>query len=174
MKDVQIGEWYKDGYFWCKKSIDGSDGKGDLIFNTCYKIFKEKDISEWAHKALKACSELLNEGNRWPDRMCSEADADSWIERIVVRSLKKIGIKTKGWGFRYQKRMVRDSFIALYTASLFLEVPKYIKDTPIPKFLYSFKTWKWRRRLLEDARVDYVIRLDYLRANAVVLNYKGT
>ena len=106
--------------------------------------------------------------------MWDEKDAESWIERIIVRSLKKIGITVKNAEFRFQGRMVRDSFIALYTTSILLNVPEYIENTVMPWYVYSPKTWKWRRRLLKDNRIDYVIRLGYLRANAVVLSYKGT
>jgi len=77
---IQIGEWYKDSRFWRKKpdnSWDKSDGKSDLIFNTCYKILRDQDKSEWAYNAIEACADLLLKGQRWPDRMWAPLDAVS-------------------------------------------------------------------------------------------------
>ena len=102
--------------------------------------------------------------------MWAPLDAESWIERIIVRGLKHwFGITIKRYEFRWQFRMVRDSFIALYTAVIFYGVPEYILYTPMPWYVYSPKTWKWAKRLIKDNRADYVRRLGYLRARAVVL-----
>ena len=167
--------WYKEGCYWRKKSTDGSDGKGDLIFNTCYKILQDGDYSEWAYEALEACSILLLDGKRWPDYMNDDTDCKTWAQRIFNRTTREIlkffGITIHS-KFRYQGRMTRDPFIAFYTLSLFLDHPGYIDAVPIPWYLYSPNTWRWRRRLIEDKRKDYVIRLGYLRDMAGVLNYE--
>lgn len=168
---IPIGGWYKDKFFWRKKSSDGSDGKGDLIFNTCYRIRRMKDKSEWAYHALQACSDLLNEGRRWPERMWDTLDAESWIERIIVRSLKHgFNIRVARYEFRYVGRMVRDSFTALYNASVLLGVKQYIIRTPMPWYVYSPEVNKWRRRLIKDERDIYKRRLTWLRADAVTNN----
>ena len=165
--------WYKDGYYWRKKNSDGSDGKGDLIFNTCYKILQDEDESDWAYNALDACAILLLTGKRWPGRMWSPLDAESMVERIITLSLRKVGIILKRYEFRYQRRMTRDPFIAFYTLALFLGDDGYIKEVPMPWYLYSPNTWRWRRRLISDDRADYVIRLGYVRAMATILKYEN-
>lgn len=171
-----MSDWYKDGNFWRKKannSWDKSDGKSDLIFNTCYKILRDRDKSEWAFNAIKACSKLLRQGQRWDDRMSDSTDCKTWIGRIINRStrdvLKLLGI-TIHPKFRYQGRMVRDLFIALYTTAIFYGVPEYIIYTPMPLYLYSPEVWRWRKRLIKDERIDYKRRLGYLRARAVVMD----
>ena len=186
---IAIGEWYKDGYFWRKKannSWDVSDGKDDLIFNTCYKILRDKDKSDWAYDAIEDCSNLLLDSKRWPDRMSDDSDCKTWCERIFNRTSRdivkwierKINRQVKCFDrfrhpkFRYQGRMVRDSFIALYPACLFLGEPGYIEAVPINWYLYSPKTWRWRRRLIRDNRIDYVIRLGYLRSLSNTINYE--
>jgi hypothetical protein len=170
---VRIGEWYKDGYFWRKKSRDKSDGKGDLIFNTTYKIYRENDRSEWAYKALEACSELLNDRKRWADRMYDPLDAESWIERIIVRSLKKLGMPPNRYEFRYQGRMVRDSFISLYHTAMFLEYEKIITATPMVWYTYSPEIWKWKNRLIVDDRTDYKVRLWWMRGDTIAIKHKN-
>jgi hypothetical protein len=168
---IAIGEWYKDGWFWRKKNTDESDGKGDLIFNTCYKILRDRDKSDWAYKAMQACANLLLKGQRWPERMWAPLDAESWIERIIVRSLKHwFGITVKRYEFRYQGRMVRDSWIALYTACVFLDRKQFIEAVSMPWYLYSPEVWRWRKRLIKDERIDYKRRLGFLRAKAVVMD----
>ena len=168
---IAIGEWYKDDFFWRKKSADGSDGKGDLIFNTCYKIFRDKDKSNWAYCALVDCGTELILRQRWPDRMWDSLDAESWIERIIVRSLKHwFSIIVKRYEFRYQGRMTRDPFIAFYLVCVFLDRKQFIEVVDMPCYCYSHTTWRWRRRLIKDERVDYRRRLEWLRAKAIVLS----
>ena len=161
--------FYKDGPYWRKTNYDGSNGKSDLIFNTCYKLLRDQDKSDWAYSAIEACSNLLLDGKRWSDRMSDDTDCKTWIQRIVNRSLRELGI-LKHPKFRYQGRMSRDPFIVLYTTALFLGVPEYIEAVPMPWYIYSRNTWRWRRRLIRDNRVDYVRRLGYLRSRAVVLS----
>ena len=171
---IKIGEWYKDGLFWRRKSADHSDGKGDLIFNTCYKIFMEKDKSDWAYNSLEACATLLLDRKRWPDRMSDDTDCKTGIGRFINRTtrdiLKVFGI-TIHPNFRYQGRMSRDPFKALYTLSIFLGQPGYIKEVPLPMSDYSPPTWRWRRRLIKDKRKFFVKRLGYLEACAVDMNF---
>jgi len=66
--------------------------------------------------------------------------------------------------------MVRDSFIALYTACVFLDRKQFIDAVPMPWYLYSPEVWRWRRRLIKDERIDYKRRLGWLRAKAVVMD----
>lgn len=169
---IMENSFYRDGTFWRKKSADGSDGKGDLIFNTCYKIIQDVDVSPWALSALGSCGLLLKMRKRWPNRMDDGMDAESWIERIIVRSLKKIGIVVKRYEFRYQGRMTRDGYIAWITACTLTHNEYMIKGVTLPWYLYSRNTWRWRRRLIQDDRMDYVQRLGYLRSLAVVFKFE--
>ena len=181
----QNGVWYHDGPYWRKTSKDKSDGKSDLVFNTCYKILRDKDKSDWAYKAVEACSNLLLDSKRWPDRMNDDSDCKTWCERIFNRTLReivqwierKINRQVKWFDrfrhpkFRYQGRMVRDSFIALYTTCLFLGEPGYIEAVPMPWYCYSPEVWRWRRRLIQDNRDIAWQRLEWLRSYADVLNH---
>ncbi len=171
---IPIGEWYRDSWFYRKKannSWDKSDGKSDLIFNTCYKILQGRSRTDWAYRSMQACADLLLKGQRWPDRMWAPLDAESWVERIIVRSLRHwFGIEVNRYEFRFQGRMVRDSFIALYTVCVFLDRKQFIDAVPMPWYLYSPEVWRWRRRLIKDERIDYKRRLGWLRASAVVMD----
>ena len=84
-----LSKYYKEGFFYIeddpKWAIDerGEDthGKGDLISNTCYKIFMENDASDWAKASLWHCKKLLYSGLRWPYYMNSDIDAHSWLRQ---------------------------------------------------------------------------------------------
>jgi len=170
-----IGCWYKDGYFWRKTNADGSDGKGDLIFNTCKKIYTDQDRSNWAYSSLDACHLLLWDGKRWPNRMNKDApekDVNSWARRIINRTLNKLfGMSLP---YRFQGRMTRDPFIAWYNLAIYLDESAYVEQLRMPWYIYSPKTWRWRRRLIKDTRKDFVIELDYLRWCASKMRYEKT
>ena len=166
-----VNDWYKDIYFWRKKSKDGSDGKGDLIFNTCYKIFQDQDKSDWAYCALDACYLLLYDGVRWPNRMNSDDDAESRIERFIHRVINNL-LNKQILPFRYQRRMTRDPFIAFYHLAVYLGAFECL-NLKMPWYLYSVKTWRWHKRLIKDSRKDFVVRLDYIRSSAVVQVYEA-
>lgn len=174
------GVWIKDGYFY-RHEVGYGLSKGDILFETAYIITLDEDISEWSFNALHEISYQLNKRRRWPERMDSNDDAKTWTERIVNR------INNKLFGthlpFRFACRMVRDSFIALYTAlivtqpdSLFL-----IEETRPPLYVYNRKFYHWRqylitrdkkhlrkyRRIADTSKKDFVIRLNLLMDLAV-------
>ena len=79
-----------------------------------------------------------------------------------------------GKEFRSQTRMTRDPYTAFYTACIMLDLKEDIEIVKIPWYLYRPEVWTWRRRLIKDNSKDYVKRLRYLRALAVVKNYEDT
>jgi len=176
MRDTS--RFYKEGYFWIDPSqpwdieLYGkvTNNKFDLIFNTCDKIIMDNDTSEWAHGALYNCAELLRNRRRWPYYMDQEGDPKTrlwWRLSRLLYWLYLIGpVKVYG----HPKRMSRDPFINFFTTCTLLDQMHHIKNITIPWWLYRPNTWRWIRRLIKDNRKDYVKRLDYLRAKAIVLN----
>ena len=164
--------YYKDGYFWrttgheweVRNYGDHVHGKGDLIYNSCAKIVKDKDTSEWAIQSVYECYRLLSEGKRWPDRMSQRIDAKTQIGHWVSLLLFwfKFTDKVK---YRPQHDMTRDPYIAFFAACVFLNISliPYIK---IPWYLYRPHVWRWRKRLVIDKRKPYVRELGYLMAFA--------
>lgn len=154
--------WYKDGYFWRAKTSDGSNGKGDLIYNTCGKIAYDKDKSPWAKISLLKCFILLWARKRWPDDMPHYNDAKHWFGRVVNRSINKItslfdkifktNIRTH-LPFRAQGRMSRDPFIAFYTACAMQGDYRKIELITIPRYLYRPNTFLWRKFLIKGGTV---------------------
>ena len=140
-------------------------GMGDLIYNTLRKIIETNDKSEWAYKAFEACSELLIQGKRWPDYM-NQQDVEG---------------KEK---FRSQMSMTRDPWIAFYACAIHLDRKQFIELKP-QWWLYSPKTWAWRRALLGKCnlyrfwrffsytRKEFVKALSVLRWNAYKQNLKN-
>jgi len=153
------GDWYRDLYFWRKRSraweyrkySDFPDGKGDLIFNTCYKIMLDLDKSSWAAESVAACSKLLKEGKRWPNRMNRDFDALTRIGWLVSKTLHKLHL-SKHEKFRPQRSRSLDSYIAVYACAIetLSRTSSWvlINQTPIPWYLNTPVVWAWRRYLL--------------------------
>ncbi len=157
-----MSNWHKDGPYWRHSE---SSNAGDLIFNTCYKIIQDADISEWSFIALIACGNLLEIRQRWPLRLDEPDTSKTWIQW-----------KWYKWGFgkkvysRPRHVMTRDPYIAWTTACIFTNNKHLIRRAPMPWYLYSPEIWRWRRRLIKDKRIDYKRRLGWLRARAVVMD----
>lgn len=171
-----ILEWFKDGPFWRHPK---SSNAGDLIFNTCDKILRDGDKSEWAHSALMACFELLKARLRWPDRLDKEHTADTWIQW-----------KWYKWGFgkkvysRPQHVMTRDPYIAFYAVCVFLGRRDLISQVNVPINCFSPGFYIYRKYLITHndiylkcyrfiklftfSKKDFVKRLDELREYAIV------
>ena len=177
--------WYKDGYYWRRPNHDGSNGKGDLIYNTCGKIVYDQDHSPWARVALTWCFVLLWARKRWPDWDVHPMDAKSWFWRVVNRAINKI-FKTH-LPFRAQKRMSRDPFIAFYTACVMLGEYRKIELLTMAWYNYRPNTWIWRRFLItgknfhlglyyitrgKPSNHEYVRRLDELRELSILYKRK--
>lgn len=144
--------WYKNYYFWRCSNRDGSNGKGDLIANTCHKIIYEEDDSEWAYHALISCRDLLRAGKRWPDGWEHPMDIDTWPKRIVNRSINQVThwVERKtGWNvgvrlpYRYQGRMTRDPWSNWAIACLLLDYAWLLENIDYPKYIYTpaFGAW---------------------------------
>jgi|GEM_PF-6486593 len=188
--------WYQDGYFWRKPNDDGSNGKGDLIFNTCNKIIEDGDRSLWAFASINICAGSLRRRERWPDGEEWEHynDVDTWAQRIVnlawnkfrfwiyKRSGRYIG---KRLPFRYQGRMTRDPFIAWGAAcAQRCYLIKAYRVSP-PWYIYTPSFWAWWKYIITHdekylkryrfwrqysrPKKDFVIRLNELREQAIQL-----
>ena len=189
--------WFQEGNFWRGRNSDGSNGMGDLIYNTLVKIIYHQDTSDWAIKALEACHALLKAHKRWPDYMNDHPMvAKTWAARAVNRILNKI----KRWGrrkniaiidkiikewkpFRYQGRMTRDPYTAFYAACIMLDRVDLIKDTKVAFICWRPDMWMWRKYLIKPnsvhltlyrfldgtkkPRLNYVMRLNALREYSI-------
>jgi hypothetical protein len=172
-------EPYKVGFFWADKSPGWEirdyglavEGKGDLIFNTCDKIIRDADNSDWAYAALDNCAYLLNTRKRWPERMNQSIDAKNRIDCIWSKLMRKLGVNPTH-KYRWVTGMTRDPYIAFYACCVFLGNYEYIEGVTMPYYNYRRTTWRWRKLLIKDNRLDYVKRLSYLRAIAVTLKHE--
>jgi hypothetical protein len=136
--------WERDGFFWLRRSPYSNSGIGDIIFNTTTKIVFDNDTSNWAQVSYTECGTLLVQGKRWPD---------------------KFGEIYEG---RRQNDMTRDPFIGfglLYSHLLDhmdeAALNAYFNRIDPPPLLHY-----WWKRLKEDNREKFVIRLTDFKALA--------
>ena len=155
-KFYNSGTWYKKCGYWFRNNTDGTPGgRGDLIYNTCGKIFYMGDTYEWAEDAIWSCYDLLMDRKRWPDFLGVE----------------------KG-----QRRMTRDPYTTFYAAIVchFPNLEDLIRVKPpwyliTPTFYYwrkylltgKAKYKKWYYRLNIPAKRDWCRRLEYYRHIAI-------
>ena len=166
-------EWYKDGPYWRHNE---SSNAGDLIFNTCDKIIRDGDTSEWAFNALLYCLDLLLVGKRWPDSLTQADTSKTWIRYKWSKLLKN------GRYSRPQHILTRDPYTAFYAACAMV-APVLIGDVQPVWYIYRsnfFNWWRYlctgnvkylRRYLFWDmfstSNKPYVIRLRELRSLAI-------
>ena len=147
-------DWYKDGLYW--RDVDGewvvrergerTNGKGDLISNTCMKIMFHGDKSEWAYLSLMVCRSLLMSRRRWPLGMDQVGDSknriDCWIKKLQwvtdVREFKP---------HRWPGGMTRDPYVYFYAACIFLEKEEYIQQVKPPYYIWRAGFAAWRKTL---------------------------
>ena len=189
--DDSDGDWYKDGAYWRRPNKDGSNGKGDLIFNTSNRIVKNLDSSEWAHWSLASQRVLLSIHARWPWRMEHYLDVSTWIGRIINRVLNKIRhwiFKLTGRyignrrPFRYRFRMSRDPYTAFGAACVSVGRTDLLKGLRPAWYIYRPAFWAWwnfiktgEEKYLKryhfwnwgKPKKAYVIRLNELREYAI-------
>lgn len=160
-------EYYTDGVFWRKPSPQWEienygepvNGKGDIITNTMRRIREQGDTSEWAYASLHACSELLREGKRWPNRMSQDIDAKNRLQWYWSRLMQKLNIR-KTVLFRPQKYMTRDPYVHFYALCCMLNERQYIKLLKPPLHLYRPVLWNWRKYLITQ-NVKYKKRYEF-------------
>lgn len=187
-------EYYKYEYFWRRgdgdedySPHDRDDGTIDLIVNTVLEILRQDDVSDWAHTSFHACAELLQQRKRYPDIFISEHEVTFWFTYWIRRPFRKLAarldIPLKPL-YRSQDDMTRDSYIAL--GALYEHLMQFadvvqarkltedFKKTTIPRRLYSADTFRWYRRLKEDNRDHFKIRLTYLKHSAGTKHFERT
>jgi hypothetical protein len=154
------GDWYPDGLYWRDVADDWqirvygakSNGKGDLISNTCMKIIFHNNKTPWAYKSLDAMKELLMDRRRWPERMDHENDAcclpAKWWNSIAW-FLTSGGIQKK---FRPVGGMTRDLYIFFYALCIFLDRKEYIAEVKPVWYNWRPSTWAWRKTLIRRNR----------------------
>ena len=172
--------WYKEDGFWRDKNWDGSNGKYDLIYNTCGKIVYDNDMSEWAKAAILKCWILLLARKRWPDYMVHYNDTKHWFGRIInrsiiysVRFINKI-FKTHiraNLPFRAQAKMTRDPFTALYTACTTLDQYRKIELLDSPTYIFRPNFWHWRKYLVTGKPIHLKLYRFYSSRKASNLEY---
>jgi len=136
--------WEKEGFFWRRKSPGPESGVVDIIFNTTTKIVMDGDITSWAQVSYTKCGTLLIEGYRWPEKYGDH------------------------YGGRDRTDMTRDPYIGfglLYSHLLDhmdeAALNAYFDRIEPPPLLHT-----WWRRLREDDREHFKIRLTDFRALA--------
>ena len=166
----KYGFYIEDDPAWAvrERGVD-THGKGDLISNTCRKIFDEGDTSPWAYEALVLCADLLAARKRWPDFMNQSCDAKTWLGAHISHLLYDLGL-VKLRKFRNQKGMTRDPYTNFYGMCMLLDRKQFIEAITIPWRLYSPEVFTWRKRLLRPHKEKYVNDQRYLRAKAITLN----
>ena len=187
--------YYKDGYYWRKESPYSpfgylTHGKGDVIFNTLYKIMQDGDYSQWAYYSLSECADMLMQRKRWPDRMNHPNDAKTRIGAWFSRILYEMG-ETISKKFRPQHILTRDPLIVLYAAAWKMNRWQLIEVVTVPWYLYRPTLWTWRKYIMSgDVRYlkryrfwsrfstsqkDYVVRLRAIKEdiiNATLYKYQ--
>jgi hypothetical protein len=149
-------DWYPDGLFW--RDVDGewvvrergekTNGKGDLISNTCMKIIFHDNKTAWAYLSLDAMKELLLDRRRWPIRMDQIGDSknriDCWWRKFLwwggARPFKP---------HRWPNGMTRDPYIFFYAACVFLGKKEYIREVNIAWYTNRIGIAAWRQCLIE-------------------------
>ena len=176
--------WYQYELFWRRGDNDGDntpqdrdDGTGDLLFNTLSKIFTDGDTSEWAINSFKKCAELLKDRQRWTDEFNKGDEAPDRISWWVNKYFS-----TGEYGYRSQNDMTRDPYITFGTCYTHLiknadekyhkELKEIFESVTIPWYVYRHNTFQWRRRFIKDEAKQYVKRLRYFKALAVVYWYE--
>jgi hypothetical protein len=133
------GEWVMEYYGF------RTNGKGDLISNTCMKII-QGEKSDVGLIRLEACKRLLLKERRWPVRMDDPADSrnrlDCWKEKFMY----KIG-KREYRPYRWPNGMTRDPYIYFYAACVMFGKYDWIEEVKMPFYIWRPGIWAWRKTL---------------------------
>jgi len=148
------GDWYKDGLFWRDVDDDWverergekTNGKGDLVSNTCMKIIFHEDKSEWAYDSLDMMLWLMNRRRRWPERMDQVGDSKNRIDNVIKKTLHKLGLR-EFIPHRWPNGMTRDPYVFFYCACIFLGKEEYIKEVKPPLYVWTLGFFAWRKCL---------------------------
>lgn len=180
-----MSEYYRDGYYWRKKSEPWEiefwgfqvDSLGDIIYETCRKIIEDEDQTPWAIISFALCEDLLRNGKRWPDRMEEEVPRkQKWRSWPIIRL---IYFGHRPGDYRTQQSITRDPWTLLYACAVHLGMDP--KELPRPQWwIYrpTFGSWirklkgKWNlyefwRDLMPPSKQQYVIDLQRFKEGAL-------
>ncbi|MCJ7696518.1 MAG: hypothetical protein MUO40_13995 [Anaerolineaceae bacterium] len=142
----------------CWKAKESGDA-GDFIYNAMARDSDMGDTSPRAHRAYKFCKDLLAEGKRWPDDLNQENTAKNRLQWWW-----------NDWYTRPQDDMTRDPYVAVICRAEELGRSSEIADIKIPWYCYHRGTWKWRKRLISDARPAWRKRLTHYMVKATTIS----
>lgn len=181
-------KWCKEDWYWARNNISI---EADFLPHQGGKIVYHKDTSGWALTCLIRTCDLMFKYKRWPDDMNSHCSVVStWQGRIVNRAINhftafidrvfKTNIATN-LPFRYQGRMVRDSYSAIYPALILHGLRWMILDLKPPWYVWSPGFYCWRKYLITykpiylklyrifttPSKHEWIQRLHWLRETAI-------
>ena len=136
-------KWRKVDWYW-DRNINAIEG--DFLPHQGGKIVYHKDTSGWAFVCLIRTCDLVRKCERWPDFMNDDTVVNSWFARIVNRTINKLF--DKDLPYRYQGRMVRDSYTAIYPALLLHGLGWMIEDLKPVWYVWSPTFYWWRQYLI--------------------------
>ena len=170
-------KWRKEDWYWMR----GSTFNGDFLTHQGGMIVYHNDTSSWAFLCVIKTCDLIRLHKRWPDFMNDDTVVNSWLARIVNRTINKLF--NKNLPFRYQGRMVRDSYTAIYPALLLHGLGWMIYDLKPAWYVWTPTFYWWRQYLItrkpiylklyntfkSSSKHEWRQRLEWLREKAIEL-----
>lgn len=140
----QSEKWRIEDWYWARNT---NGIEADFLPHQGGKIVYHMDRSEWARTCLLNTIALANDGKRWPDHMNDHPSVvNTWIGRIINRMINKLF--DKDLPFRYQGRMVRDSYTAIYPAMILHGMEWDIQNYKPKWYVFSPTFYFWRQYLI--------------------------
>ena len=170
-------KFHKVDWYWARNDILI---EGDFLPHQGSKIVYHKDKSDWAFTCLIWTCDLMFKHKRWPDIMNEHPSVvDTWIGRIVNRTINKLF--NTHLPYRYQGRMVRDSYTAIYPALILHGLRWMIRDLRPAWYVWTPGFYCWRQYLITKKHVylkiynllntpskrEWIQRLHWLRQTAI-------
>lgn len=174
--DFYNTKYVKENWYWTRNP---GRLQGDFIYNNCAKIVYDKDTSDWARIIVKRCTMLTYDHKRWPDEYNDELVCHTWITWIVNKAINKLF--AANLPYKFQERMVRDIYIAVYTANLLHGYPIIVEDLRPVWYVWTPAFHCWRKYLItkkpiyrklyylfsRPSKRDWVQRLEWLQETSI-------
>lgn len=172
----ESAKWTKEDWYWKRNT---GLMEADFLPHQGGKIVYHEDTSGWAFNCLIKSYYLMIKHQRWPDFMNDDTVCNTWFARILNRTINKIF--NKHLPFRYQGRMVRDSYTAIYPALILHKLDWMIKVIKPVWYVWSPGFYCWRKYLITKKPVylklyrlfntpskhEWIQRLHWLREKAI-------